>query len=746
MSTMPEAAVNLEKGSLNESDDSKIQPLVYQRLDASRKEIRLLTLHPPAKEDHALRCTLTPAYLSSHSGSGSDVPEYEALSYVWGEPNFTSPILVNNQELHITPHLLAILTTLRRKETPRTLWIDAICINQADFVERAQQVEIMKAVYSSCKRVLAWVGPTLSLPPPPPPPSPGRPLPLPLQHSVFYEDTVAGMEWLRKTVEQAADVPSMSVEAKKGKVSGPEELLRLMGADADPGQQTARPIATSMSDINILVPLLRDSIYWRRAWVVQEISCAPQVTLVCGETELDWAYISHFLKDEPCLDAFHAMHNLYERDTNHDRNRLRILLSKVKTIEDQRRAVYNPASESHFGLLDVLVRFADKQAADPRDKIYSLLGLVPQNHHIKVDYTKPSDVLYREVSSSLLRMSGNLDLICQNPFELRDGPRALKLAETSQNAPAQYNTVCIPSWVAQLDSPCTHFQSIMFAQRDIFNAGTKSFDGACHFVGSDSRVLKLRGSIIDCVGQIYPTYTYGRIRSSSNAALNRPWLDDTNESTNPPSYEKRYCAFVTLQAIYHKQTISSAMPALANYESFPEQSESRTQAFWRTLVRDCTAAPGMRRLNKKEIEQLQEIHTDRLDSKQGLWTSYTLGTTTDRQRLYVHGSFLPLDEVQESSMLNLYKIHYGDDGYVFACTVHGLFVLTRRYVRAGDIIAVLDGGKLPVVLRRVPKNRNDEFEELYHFVCIAYVHGLMDGEVEEAVARGWLKKRDILLA
>ena len=94
----------------------------------------------------------------------------------------------------------------------------------------------------------------------------------------------------------------------------------------------------------------------------------------------------------------------------------------------------------------------------------------------------------------------------------------------------------------------------------------------------------------------------------------------------------------------------------------------------------------------------------------------------------------------------MYKIHYGDDGYVFACTVHGLFVLTRRYVRAGDIIAVLDGGKLPVVLRRVPKNRNDEFEELYHLVCIAYVHGLMDGEVEEAVARGWLKKRDILLA
>ena len=48
--------------------------------------------------------------------------------------------------------------------------------------------------------------------------------------------------------------------------------------------------------------------------------------------------------------------------------------------------------------------------------------------------------------------------------------------------------------------------------------------------------------------------------------------------------------------------------------------------------------------------------------------------------------------------------------------------------------------------RQVPPGFNTEFKELYHFVSVAYVHGLMDGEVEEAVARGWLKKQDILLA
>ena len=35
-----------------------------------------------------------------------------------------------------------------------------ICINQANLTERAHQVTIMKKIYSSCKRAVAWIGPT----------------------------------------------------------------------------------------------------------------------------------------------------------------------------------------------------------------------------------------------------------------------------------------------------------------------------------------------------------------------------------------------------------------------------------------------------------------------------------------------------------------------------------------------------------------------------------------------------------
>lgn len=133
---------------------SSLRQPIYQPLDGRREEIRLLTLYPRLKDDATLRCTIHPAAFLSDTGETLAIPPYEGLSYVWGQPDFSSPILVNGQKLHITPSLATILSNLRRS-TARMLWVDAICINQADLAERAQQVAIMKKVYSSCVRVIA---------------------------------------------------------------------------------------------------------------------------------------------------------------------------------------------------------------------------------------------------------------------------------------------------------------------------------------------------------------------------------------------------------------------------------------------------------------------------------------------------------------------------------------------------------------------------------------------------------------
>jgi hypothetical protein len=55
------------------------------------------------------------------------------------------------------------LLELRHEQDARTLWIDAICINQDDISERNHQVTQMGTIYKNSVRCVAWLGPSDSL-------------------------------------------------------------------------------------------------------------------------------------------------------------------------------------------------------------------------------------------------------------------------------------------------------------------------------------------------------------------------------------------------------------------------------------------------------------------------------------------------------------------------------------------------------------------------------------------------------
>ncbi|KAF2785688.1 hypothetical protein K505DRAFT_354874 [Melanomma pulvis-pyrius CBS 109.77] len=82
------------------------------------------------------------------------VPPYETLSYSWGTADNEEYIHITDlASTHNTPawlkirkNLAAALRHLRYPDRPRTLWIDAICINQADIEERGRQ------------KVIIWLG------------------------------------------------------------------------------------------------------------------------------------------------------------------------------------------------------------------------------------------------------------------------------------------------------------------------------------------------------------------------------------------------------------------------------------------------------------------------------------------------------------------------------------------------------------------------------------------------------------
>ena len=128
-------------------------PTTYRfRPLATSKAIRLLRLGPSATRNADLRDKLIEAETTRET-------PYEALSYVWGKEDFVHSLhLEDGGMLVITENLDAALRRLRYPDRERTLWIDAVCINQSDLVEKGPQVENMANIYKDAAQVVAWLG------------------------------------------------------------------------------------------------------------------------------------------------------------------------------------------------------------------------------------------------------------------------------------------------------------------------------------------------------------------------------------------------------------------------------------------------------------------------------------------------------------------------------------------------------------------------------------------------------------
>ncbi|KAM6529197.1 hypothetical protein FALCPG4_007343 [Fusarium falciforme] len=374
--------------------------------------------------------------------------------------------------------------------------------------------------------------------------------------------------------------------------------------------------------------------------------------------------------------------------------------------------------------MDVLGRFRNLQSTDPRDKIYGLLGLVTQDHGIVVDYSKPLRDLYKEATLSILNLSKNLDIICQNPFEREGGPLVLGQDEDAAQAPEMF-----PSWTAEFHLGRPDCVSLLFAQRGIFKASSRQLETPCRLLGPKKDVLILKGSVL---GRIGPVLQGGspnlNVRTEATEImgmyLGQDALDDPSRH--------HYALFIGGKQVSLKETL--------------------IRAYWRTLVKDCTAPPRMRRLLKSEIESLDPINRDHLQAGQVLQTfQIPLDESKSRSAFSYHpGNDSDFAEIEESRNLELTFlpwISYSDRDWMFTVADNGLFLLARPGVRQGDVIAVFDGAKIPMVLRRVETNHeHQDMGEVYQVVCSTYVHGFMDGEAERGVSEGWLEKNNFLIA
>ncbi|EXJ78009.1 hypothetical protein A1O3_09168 [Capronia epimyces CBS 606.96] len=131
---------------------------VWQPIPNDRESFRLLSLHAGGANS-PIEATLIVARLSQP-------PHYEALSYNWElaqvphEP-FPANIKVNGEHvISLRPDLAAALKTLRYLDGPRLLYVDALCIDQEDKLEKTRQVMLMGQIFQTAGRVLSWLGPS----------------------------------------------------------------------------------------------------------------------------------------------------------------------------------------------------------------------------------------------------------------------------------------------------------------------------------------------------------------------------------------------------------------------------------------------------------------------------------------------------------------------------------------------------------------------------------------------------------
>lgn len=117
----------------------------YSRL-TKKSEFRLLTLQP-GEDDQDINCELAHCLLHER-------PHFDALSYEWAALPGSTSMSCNAQITFVTNNLYAALQSLRLPNKQRILWVDALCINQADNEEKSQQVGMMREIYSSATTVL----------------------------------------------------------------------------------------------------------------------------------------------------------------------------------------------------------------------------------------------------------------------------------------------------------------------------------------------------------------------------------------------------------------------------------------------------------------------------------------------------------------------------------------------------------------------------------------------------------------
>jgi hypothetical protein len=444
------------------------EPLQYESIRKDLQEVRFVTFAPPEDEDdvYYYREDEVPLRLELHTFPLADAPEYAALSYVWGDPSDTlaEDIFVDGKSCAVTPNLSAALHEIRKfceehrwrdDDFPRYLWVDAVCINQADTAEKSHQVALMGEIYSGAEEVISWVGRETE--------GIGAAFDLIDEWATAVENAIGcggRRDWyVSNEIDPRGTVDSILEEV--GHFQG-----STMSFDIDPSgdieaqlrQILERPNPFDRSRFECLHEFLTLP-YWTRAWIMQEVILATNGRLLSGSRVLPlsslWAALAGLAAAAHHVelggDGFIA--ELMAR-LEHFHVKGMVECHRTERLEERPGRLY--VGESYpcgevldvlditlvsdrtrpITLTEVLPRTRTLQCTDARDKVFAFLSLVGEEERLmEPDYELDCYEVYARLVAREIERSQSLETLtwAGTGYPSR-GPR----------------TTYLPSWVADM--------------------------------------------------------------------------------------------------------------------------------------------------------------------------------------------------------------------------------------------------------------------------------------------------------
>lgn len=414
-------------------------------------EIRLLILSP-GKGGDQVTCRLMPITLANTS-------EFEALSYVWGAPQPAGSISCGEKTVPVGPNLHSALRNLRHPSEERALWVDALCINQTDDVEKSQQLPLMGDIYQNASRVLIWLGE----------PTEATQNALPALREVS--------KYLKKTIWLHTD----SFAGSFARAWLFNRFRRGQGKTLTPNQVDE----LAAFDWASIVALIGHK-WFRRVWIYQEISKARKAVIVVGRDEMPWSILMSAFSEldlQGIGGQVTSPHMVFEDF---------LALMTLRDLGIRERDMvdyYIPRPQ----LLELVFKARTRDATDDRDRIFAFLGLASDvdvsnlEPELVPDYTIPAEEVYMRFALWSLLQKDNLRILQYASLNLESS-----LAERR-----------LPSWVPDwrgVKSSVPIFQNL----EKPFNAFPDSKPWV-HWHSDQPAVLQIKGRIVDRIDQVAVT-------------------------------------------------------------------------------------------------------------------------------------------------------------------------------------------------------------------------------------------------